>query len=272
MIKKMSNKAYHASKGLSKSMMDKLNKSPAHFKYWQEHPEEPTEAMVMGSLLHTLLLERKLLNKEYALMPDINKRTNEGKQAYADFLEQNKGKQIITKEQLELANQWARAIKNHPIAGKYFQPKTGKNEVSIFWNDKETGELCKARLDRMVDNVIIDLKTAISAQQDDFQRKAYDLGYHRQAAWFKEAYEQEFNKELDKFLFIVVEKTAPYSVVVYDCDLFMLEIGAKENRELLQKYHECKLSNNWYGYDGETNEIQKLGLPNYVVAKNMEEI
>lgn len=272
MIKKMSNKQYHASSGLSKSMMDKLKISPAHFKYLQDNPEEQTEAMLVGSLLHTLVLEPKLFDKEYAVLPVLDRRTSAGKQAYAEFVEQNQGKNIVTQEQLELANTWAKAIKQHVKAKEFLKPKTGKNEVSIFWTDKETGELCKARPDRIFDDYIIDLKTAVSSQQDAFQRKAYDLGYYRQAAWFMEAFRQEFAKEPKGFIIIAVEKSAPYNVVVYQFDQFAIEIGDKENRQLLNTYHECKELGDWYGYDGPEPTVQSLGLPNYVIARNMEEL
>lgn len=272
MIKKMTNKAYHAAEGLSKSMMDKINKSPAHFKYSQEHPEEPSEAMVLGSLLHTLVLEPKLLKKEYAVMPAIDKRTTAGKAAYAEFLELNANKTIITEEQLETVSKWAEAIKNHPRAKVLLKPRTGQNEVSIFWKDKLTGEICKARLDRIVDDYIIDIKTAASAQPDDFQRKAYDLGYHRQAYWFSEAYEQEFGKQPAGFLFITVEKTPPYNVVVYAATEFFIEVGGIDSRKLLNTYHECKRTNNWFGYDGANQVVQDLSLPNYVISKYMEEV
>lgn len=272
MIKKMTNKQYHQAPGLSKSMLDKINKSPAHFKYYQENPEDQTEAMLLGSLLHTLILEPKLFNKEYVILPDIDRRTNAGKAAYAEFLETNAGKAVITKEQYQLVSNWAKAIKAHPGYKKYFKSKTGQNEVSIFWNDIETGELCKARLDRIIDGSIIDLKSAVSAQPDDFSRKSHDLGYHRQAYWFSEAYEQEFGEQPKEFIFVAVEKTAPYNVVFYKATEFFTEVGGVECRKLLNTYHECKITNKWYGYDGQNQEIQDLSLPNYVISRYMEEM
>lgn len=272
MIKKMSNKEYHTAEGLSKSMMDKINKSPAHFKYSQDNPEEQTESMLLGSLLHTLILEPRLLKKEYAVLPFIDRRTTAGKVAYAEFIELNKNKTVITEEQLQMVSKWADAIKKHPKAKLLLKPKTGQNEVSIFWKDKLTGETCKARLDRIVDDYIIDLKTAISTQPDDFARKAYELGYHRQAYWFSEAFEQEFGKKPEGFLFISVEKTPPYNVVVYAATEFFIEVGAIDSRKLLNTYHECKETNNWFGYDGANYDVQDLNLPNYVISKYMEEI
>lgn len=269
MIKRISIKKYHETEGLSKTMMDKLAKSPAHLRCYLEEPEKETEAMILGQLFHTLVLEPKKFEKEFAILPQFDRRTSAGKLEYAYFCEQNEGKTIVTREQIDQVEKWVEAVRKHPTANSLLSGK-GKNEISIFWTDQETGEVCKARPDRIKDGYIIDLKTAQSSQQDDFRKKAFDLNYHIQAAWFSEAYEREFNEIPKGFIFIVVEKTAPYNVVVYYMDDHSLEVGKYESRELLNTYHKCKATNNWYGYDGENQEPQELGLPNYVAAKYAE--
>lgn len=274
MIKQMSIKEYHSADGLSKSMMDYLKKSPAHLKYAMENREEKqNENFVLGSLLHTLLLEPNKFDEEYLIMPAIDRRTKQGKEMYEEFLEKCGERQTISQEQYDLANIWAEKILQHPKAKEYFAKKS-INEVSIFWTDKNTGELCKARPDKIIleTDCIVDLKTAVSAQQDDFQRKAFDLGYHRQAYWFAEAYKQQYGKDLKEFVFIVVEKTPPYNVVVYVASEFFIEVGGIECKELLNKYHKCKEAYGWYGYDGVEQDRQILELPNYVITKYMEEI
>lgn len=274
MIKSMSIKEYHEADGLSKSMMDHLKKSPAHFIFEVANEEDKqNDNFLLGSLLHTMLLETTKLSVLYAVAPNVDKRTKKGKQEYEEFLENAQGKEIVTQEQLDLAMIWASKILEHPKASEYFKKKS-INEVSIFWTDESTGELCKARPDKIIleDDCIVDLKTAVSAQQDDFQRKAFDLGYHRQAYWFGEAYRQQYGRDLKEFVFIVVEKTPPFNVVVYVASEFFIEVGGLECRKLLNEYHDCKKSGNWYGYDGPKQERQMLELPNYVIAKYMEEI
>lgn len=275
MIKQMSIKEYHNADGLSKSMMDYLTKSPAHLKYATENREErQNDNLTMGSLLHTILLEPQKFKQEYIIMPNnVDRRTKQGKEIYENLIANGQGKEIISQEQFELANIWASKILEHPKASEYFK-RHAKNEVSIFWTDKNTGELCKARPDKIIleDDCIVDLKTAVSAQQDDFQRKAFEFGYHRQAYWFAEAYKQQYGRDLKEFVFIVVEKTPPYNVVVYVASEFFIEVGGIECRDLLNKYHKCKQTNNWYGYDGVEQYRQILELPNYVITKYMEEI
>ena len=53
----MTPEEYHASDGLSNSMMNKLLKSPAHMKYYMDNPDPSTPAQVLGTQAHTALLE-----------------------------------------------------------------------------------------------------------------------------------------------------------------------------------------------------------------------
>ena len=69
--------------------------------------------------------------------------------------------------------------KEHPIANKLLKAK-GDCEISYFWHDEKTGVLLKARPDKVVDDIIIDVKTTVSANPNVFYKKAYDYGYHKQ--------------------------------------------------------------------------------------------
>lgn len=58
---------YHGGPGYSKSGLDLIRKSPAHFKASKEYAERiPTPDMRIGSLTHTLCLEPGEFENEYA--------------------------------------------------------------------------------------------------------------------------------------------------------------------------------------------------------------
>ena len=63
----MTNKQYHSMvEYLSKSSLDQLHKSPAHFQaYIQGEKKEPTASMVFGSLVHSVLFDQD----DFAIMP-----------------------------------------------------------------------------------------------------------------------------------------------------------------------------------------------------------
>jgi len=57
--------------------------------------------------------------------------------------------------------------------------------------------------------------------------------------------------EEHQFAFIAQEKTAPYLARLYVCDEGFINQGKRKFHELLKKYHECKVSNEWKGYETE---------------------
>ena len=61
---------YHAVQALSKSMMAKLLKSPAHYRAAQEEHQEPSKAMQLGTAIHTAVLEPDLYAYVVAVIPE----------------------------------------------------------------------------------------------------------------------------------------------------------------------------------------------------------
>ena len=71
------------------------------------------------------------------------------------------------------------------------------------------------------------------------------------------------------FVFVVIEKKEPFAINVLQADENVLRRGYDLYRELLGIYHECKITNNWYGYLGESQIINSLSLPAWL-AKEVE--
>lgn len=69
-----------------------------HFQYRKNHPLEQTTALLVGSAVHKMVLEPETFDSEFVIAPDINRRTKNGKEEYADFLKSAAGKSIITKK------------------------------------------------------------------------------------------------------------------------------------------------------------------------------
>ena len=66
------------------------------------------------------------------------------------------------------------------------------------------------------------------------------------------------------FLFIAQEKKEPYAIKILQADEFMVKEGKQLFHDLMDIYHECKVTDNWYGYMGESGDIQNLGLPKWL--------
>lgn len=252
---------YRRHPAISRSELWKLRESPEKFKWAMDHPEPPTPALIFGQVFHKLALEPLTFGDEFAVAPNVDRRTKDGKAAWAEFTAAADGKTVIDQQMFDKASEMVCALYRAPFVKKLFD---GAHELPLFWTDEMTGENCKARLDVLseVDGqpIIVDLKTTADASTDGFMRSAVRLGYHFQAAMYSEGYKQNTGKK-PLFVFIAIEKEAPYSVNILQADEAFVSHGYDVFRELIGTYHQCKTTGNYYGYLGAYEVINKLDLP-----------
>lgn len=263
----MTDKEYRRSEGISRSQLWRLNESPEKFKYFEENPEEPTPALIFGQLIHKATLELDTLTDEFAVMPNLDRRTKAGREQFEAFMAENAGKQIVTYEDWQRAREMVDAQDRVPYVSRLL---CGEHEKAFFWVDEMTGEPCKVKVDSIRELagelVIADYKSTNDASTDAFMRQAIKLGYDFQAAMYCEGVEKVTGKR-PIFVFIAQEKIAPYCINVLQADPVFIQHGADKFRELIGIYHECKQSNNWYGYLGKFGMVNNLGLPAWLAKE-----
>jgi len=258
LYKQISHDDYHALEYVSNSYLGRLNKCPAS----SQVASEDTAAMQFGRAFHLCVLEPKLFEPQIAVFPDgIDRRTKDGKAAYADFLESSKGKTVISATDQQTIFNMALSIYNHPFAKTVILE--GRSEMTVIWQDKQTGLMCKARPDRIPDGdhgVLLDLKSCTDASPDAFTRSVRKYGYDRQAGMYIEGYNAVCNGKVDAFIFIAVEKSEPYRVECYTLEDTWREFGRSEFHRLLEKELKCR-ENGYPHY--EDAGLQTLYQPNY---------
>lgn len=246
----MNDREYNALEGIRRSDLWVINKTPAHFKYNLTHPQEKTEALLFGSAIHKLLLEPMEFTDEYAVLPDLDRRTTEGKLKYAEFIEQNKDKEIISLTAIAQINDMVRVLQNDELVSKLLYGS--KKEQVYTWVDPKTGEPCKIKADAVTTYegkpVLIDYKTTQSCEVGAFERSAKKYGYDFQAGMYCAGVEAN-TMERYGFIFIAQEKTPPYLHRVYFCSPEFIEAGKAKFIELLSLYHNCKVKDEWLGYE-----------------------
>lgn len=257
----LTNAEYHARPEVSKSGLDQIRRSPLH--YWNRYLnpdriiEPPTPAMVLGSALHTRVLEPHLFADEYAVAPEgVDRRTKEGKLRWADFEAEADGKTVLKAEDVAHIEAMALSLHRHPAARTILR-LPGKCEQSYFWTDETSGEKCKCRPDWHSDDrrLIADVKTTDDASPRGFLRSVMKYRYHVQAAFYSQSLQAE------EFLFLAVEKKPPYAVAVYTTPPELIERGLREAQEDLRQLAACRAGNNWPGYG---DEIQSLAVPTWL--------
>lgn len=266
-----SNKEYHGyKKAISKSRLAQMEKCPAYFRWCEDNPQEPTNDMIVGSAFHKIVLEPQDFDNEFVIMQNFDRRTKQGKEDYANFIANIGDKQAITQEQYDMICSMRDSVLNNKYAKVLLQ---GNIENSMYAVDDLTQEPIKARPDcwkKVQDRVLItDLKSCRSAIENDLVRDVAKYGYDLQSYMCTEIASKvlEIPKENIVFVFIFVEKTAPYLVNVMQADSYVLQRGEQLFRKYIGQYHECKESGNWYGLNGAYDIINNLSLPQYLMNK-----
>jgi hypothetical protein len=231
---------------------------PAKYRWELDNPVEQTDAMWWGSVIHTCTLEPDRFHEEFA-KATVNRTA---KKAWAEEQDAHPTKELLTASEWDEAQAIAQAVRIQPAAGRLLGMGIDDSPVenSLFWECPETGTKCRARMDFMTNcGIIVDLKSAQAAGKEDFSKAAYNFGYHIQAAFYLwGAGICGFN--FDNFVFVVVEKKAPYLVSVYAADPEFVALGRSKFQQALRDFAQCQKTNKFPGY-GE--EIQTLSLPAY---------
>lgn len=265
----MTETEYRRQEGISRSELWRLRESPEKFKWYQEHPEPATPALIFGAAVHKLLLEPETFADEFAVAPECDRRTKDGREAYNAFLAASDGKSIISLADYEKAVEMAQRALEAPFVEKLLD---GEHEKPFFWVDDLTGEKCKCRVDCITNldgkPTIIDYKTAKSAATHSFNRSIYNYGYHVQAAMYSDGVMAAMGlAERPDFVFIVQEKDPPYAVNIVTVPPEVMLAGLDKFRELIGIYHQCRETGYWYGYTGPFDEPNEAYLLEWVKSE-----
>lgn len=271
-IHDLTNDEYHADRGsLSSSGARQLlpPSCPALFRHAQDTPQEPKKTFELGTAAHKLVLGEG----PDLVQVDAEKWTTNAVKAEVAAIRDEGGIPLKPAE-YEQVHAMADALRRHPIAAALFDPARGKPEQSLFWRDRPTGVMRRARFDWLPDArsgrlIIPDYKTCRSAEPEALARAVQEFGYHCQDDWYRAAARAlEIGDEHTAFVFVCQEKTAPYVVTVVEMDAEARRIGAARNRRALEVFAECTATGSWPGY---SDEIAYLSLPTWAAIRDNEE-
>ena len=141
------NDRYHANTArISNSMLSVLKRSPQEFLQTfvtQTIVNEQSSSMALGELVHSLALEPDTFSSRYAVVPKCDRRTTEGKVAWAEFQVEANGKQLIDGDLYQQACECVESLSNHDIGRYYINelPRDAVIEVPIIAEGALTAEL-----------------------------------------------------------------------------------------------------------------------------------
>jgi exodeoxyribonuclease VIII len=233
---------YHLHPAYSRSFVFKAYKSNLKkAAIERDNRSETTDAMEFGSLIHTMLLEPLETNKRF-LVAKADLRTTAGKEAKAKAI--SEGLTLIKPELFEVAISICASFNTSfclMLAG-------GDAEMSFF---KEIdGVEYKCRPDYINHGIIYDVKTCEDASPKGFLSSCYKYGYHLQA------YMYMMLTGADDFVFLCVEKDAPYCTASYRLSAKMLA----EAKDIFDTIHRKLMTKNFTGqYEGYSDNVMEIG-------------
>lgn len=249
----MPNDAYHSGPGISKSGLDLIARSPAHYAY--RTASEPTRAMVIGSATHAAILEPAEFDKQYMLLRDVtDRRSSVYKQAAEQFGADN----VLTGTEADAVIGMRESVRLNSSAVELLDA-SGHVEIAAFATDPVTGVLVKCKFDKLLNDLrSVDLKTTQDLR--DFAKSVANYRYHVQQAYYSDVFAWATGLQLESFDFLAVEKDAPNASRIFRLDTPSVDYGRKLYRQALDLYAECLHRNDWPMPDG---GLEYITLPNW---------
>ena len=258
----MDNAAYHAdTTAISASGLKLFMRAPALYYAAYLDPDrierQPTPQMMLGTATHCAILEPGEFDNRYVVIPEgIDRRTNEGKQLWADLLAS--GKQPLSDTDWQRIKRMSERFHADPDTVELFaRPHVVESTHYATIN----GVYCKCRPDFLTTDglTVMDVKTTSDASQEGFGRSAWNLGYHVQAAFYQRVL-LAATGTAPSFVFGCVESDYPHLTAYYTLPDAALEYADALIDDALERYAECLASGVWPGYGAGTRE---LVLPGY---------
>lgn len=239
--------------------LKEIARTPKHYRAWLAGgATAETPALLFGRALHALVLEPELFARQWARQPDFGDlRTKAGKERRDDWHAYHPGVTPISSGDWDRLHCMRDTVMGHPIAGRLFHG--GVAESTAIWTDQQHDLLCKARMDYYVADrgLVIDLKSTEDASEAGFAKSVVTYRYHVQHAHYASAF-QSLGHELRAFLFVAVEKTAPFAVNVHCLDGDAEARGIELRDREMALMNRCLKDDHWPGYEP---TIHRLSLP-----------
>ncbi len=259
--------AYHGSAAFGCHDLADLRPHPLLF--FKKHvskaipPDGDTPAKAFGRYCHALALEGEdAAAKRYSEAPEgIDRRTKDGKEAWAKFLAQADGKQVITSDDRRVAWRMVEAIREKPSLCRLLDPVLGKPEVT-FRVQMPLFQL-QCRSDWYLDSKGMDVNLKTIDRLSDFDKQFWTLGYYRDAAFYQQVIAKATGK-IPEMGFLVVEKAEPFQAVLRVPDEQSLDIGWTEVLRDLMRMKECFTTGVW---PGEPDEPREVSLPDWKIKQ-----
>lgn len=243
---------YNDNTFVTQSSLGYLDRSPMHYLQYLNGNigSYESDAMRFGTAFHHFVLEPETFDDTYFILDTDNRpeptRTmvlKANKEWKAQQMELSAGKLILEGKDYKTIKSMSMELSQADSVTPLFSGST--YEEIVVWEHKPTGIKCKGKVDiiNREKGFIADVKTARSAQPDNFLDTIVERKYHRQAAFYLDA------MGLKDYYIIAIEKTFPFAYCVYKLGDEILQEGRGMYEDSLSTLLECRKSDTYTSYN-----------------------
>lgn len=230
------------------------------------YEKEDTPGMRLGRAFHAYLLQHNVWERDWVTMPEgMTRRGN----AWKDFQLTNKDREILSSDEFVTI----RCMQSSLHSGKYNTALIAlkgaqRRELTLVWENKKFGCLCKARLDAILDNIILDIKTSTTADPERWFRTGLNAGIkgHWQAHWYREGVQALIDPDCKAFYWILFENKEPWGISVVKAtppdqgETDMAYLAEQEMEPVIDRYLAAKRSG---VFSGRPDRVVSAKIPQY---------
>lgn len=245
---------YAKIRAVSWSALKHLHTSALMYKWRIDHPEPSKPAFLLGGGIHCATLELDKFDERYAL---CNVTRNASHAKFQAWLEEHPGQKPLNHKEWDHVRGASDAVLKHRVARRVLEGC--RREEPMTWVDPDTGLKCKARVDAICPDYLVELKSDRDPSPAKFARAAAEYLYHCQLSMYQTgavALKKIDGKEMPYV--IAVGKEPPYDVAVYRMVPDDLHAGRQVCLALMRRLVECITTDMWPGV---APDLQYLDLP-----------
>lgn len=231
---------------VSKSVLERMKTSPAHAQACETWSSSDTPATLLGTAIHSAILEPELFEGIYGRLPGDDLRKSDAKAAKAAFIEA--GRIPLKPVDWEVCDAlrdraWAKSTVRDLL-----EQATGI-EVSGLFPTRHEGIYGKLRPDILCADArtVVDLKSARDASKHGFERAMGEHAYHLSPGWYLPGL-RTLGVECDHWVWVALEKTPPYGVALYSLEAHEIARATQECEDLVAAYARCADAKLWPDY------------------------
>jgi hypothetical protein len=250
---------YHQRRELSAGLLTEADISLLHYATAKVTKSIQTPAMAFGSAVHRILEDVPLFHSDYVLRPEgMDRRTKEGKIAYAEFESSVFGRTILERDDWQRVHAINQSfVDSRDSLIQLVRHSPGVNEEPIYWVDD--GMECRCKPDRLIEvegfynewlheqwpslfnpianRICVDYKTVNEVNGFKWRlrsKRERGFGYGLAASHYLAG------TKADAFLWIVLETSPPFTVTRYLMSPDTRTVYDLRRSELITQIAECE--------------------------------